>query len=380
MMTETRPDGGQPLPPPLQKQDPETLVLRGRPRPVIRFRKGVIVGATAGVCTAIIAVTWIALEPHSLRFAGVGDPAVSLSRSAPEALAGAPSGYGEVPQLGPPLPGDLGRPILDEQRRSAAAEGAGTAAGDEASERAAAERQRRLAEEQAARSSALTVQLSGANARIQAGALPPADKDAPPAAGTRDQDAPLSARSGSILAAGAVIPASLLTGLNSDLPGVVLAQVTENVRDSATGRTVLIPQGARLIGKYDSAVAFGQQRAMLVWQRIVFPNGVSLSLDDMPATDAGGYAGLRDHVDAHGWQLLKGVALATLLGVGSQLSLGGEGGVARAIRESTQQNGAQAGAQLVGRYLDVRPTLVVRPGWPVRVLVNKDLLLEPWRE
>lgn len=180
--------------------------------------------------------------------------------------------------------------------------------------------------------------------------------------------------------AGSVIAASLITGLDSDLPGLVTAQVTENVFDSATGRFLLIPQGARLIGSYDSVVAFGQSRALLVWQRIIFPDGASIQLDNLPATDAAGYSGLADKVDFHTWRLLKGVALSTLLGVGTELSLGDdESDLVRAVRQSTQQSASQAGQQIVGKQLDVQPTLRVRPGWPLRVVVHKDLILRPWR-
>ena len=175
------------------------------------------------------------------------------------------------------------------------------------------------------------------------------------------------------------IPASLITGLNSDIPGMVVASVTENVRDSRTGQKVLIPQGARLIGRYDSGVGDGQKRAFVIWQRLLFPDGSSLRLDNMPASDSAGYAGLTDSVDGHGWQLIKGVVLSSLLGVGSQLSFGREGGLARALRESVQQNGSQAGEQIVSKGLSIQPTIKVRPGWPVRVLVSEDLVLEPWR-
>jgi len=117
-----------------------------------------------------------------------------------------------------------------------------------------------------------------------------------------------------------------------------------------------------------------------VWTRIVLPDGSSVWLDKMPATDTSGYAGLEDKVDSHTWQLLKGIALSTLLGVGTQLSLGSsESDLVRAIRESTQQNAAHAGDQITSRNLDVQPTILVRPGWPVRVIVNKDLVLQPWR-
>lgn len=176
-----------------------------------------------------------------------------------------------------------------------------------------------------------------------------------------------------------MIAGSLITGLNSDLPGLVTAQVTENVYDSATGRTLLLPQGSRLVGSYDSVVAFGQSRALLVWQRIIMPDGSSIQINNAPATDAAGYAGLSDKVDRHTWQLIKGVALSTLLGVGTELTFGSnESDLVRALRESTQQNAAQAGQQIVTKNLTIQPTIKVRPGWPLRIIVHKDLVLRPW--
>ena len=182
------------------------------------------------------------------------------------------------------------------------------------------------------------------------------------------------------LHAGSVIAASLITGLNSDLPGLVTAQVTENVYDSVTGRILLIPQGSRLIGSYDSVVAFGQTRALVVWQRIILPDGSSIRIDNVPATDLAGYAGLSDRLDRHTWQLLKGVALSTLLGVGTELTFGSaESDLVQAIRQSAQQSGARAGDQLVTRNLNIQPSLRVRPGWPLRIVVHKDIVLRPWR-
>jgi type IV secretion system protein VirB10 len=155
--------------------------------------------------------------------------------------------------------------------------------------------------------------------------------------------------------------------------------VTENLFDTVTGRTLLIPQGARLIGSYDSVVAFGQSRALLVWQRIILPDGSSIQIDNLPATDAAGYAGLEDKVDFHTWRLLKGVALSTLLGVGTEVSIGDdESDLVRAVRQSTQQSANQAGQQIVTRNLNIQPTITVRPGWPLRVIVHKDLQLRPW--
>ena len=184
------------------------------------------------------------------------------------------------------------------------------------------------------------------------------------------------------LLAGSIISASLLSGLNSDLPGFVIAQVTEQVFDSVTGRHLLIPQGSRLIGRYDSVVAFGQERALVVWQRIIRPDGSSILIDNLPATDTGGYTGLADQIDLHSWKLLKGVALATVLGIGSSLAFGagsGESDIIRALREATGQTANRAGQALVERNLNVQPTLTVRPGWPLRVIVHKDLILSPYR-
>ncbi len=180
--------------------------------------------------------------------------------------------------------------------------------------------------------------------------------------------------------AGSVIPASLITGINSDLPGLVVSQVTENIYDTVSGSTLLIPQGSRLIGTYDSVVAFGQSRALLIWQRIILPDGSSIEIDNLPATDVAGYAGLEDEVDYHTWRLLKGIALATLLGVGTELSLGpDESDLVRAIRESTQQNVNRAGQRITERNLNIQPTITVRPGWSLRVIVHRDLVLRPYR-
>src|SRR5262249_11001006 len=180
------------------------------------------------------------------------------------------------------------------------------------------------------------------------------------------------------LMAGTIIAASLVSGLNSDLPGFVIAQVTENIYDSVSGRFLLIPQGSRLLGKYDNVVAFGQERALVVWQRILRPDGSSVVIDNPPATDTAGYAGLADDVDLHTWKLLKGVALATVLGVGSQLAIGtSDNDLVKALVQATQSTTNRAGQRLVERNLNVSPTLTVRPGWPLRVIVHKDIVLQP---
>lgn len=391
------------------KADPETLVLRAAPGRVTRFRRGAIIAIAAGGSTAIAGVAWLALKPPSLSLVAPSDDKHVAAKAPPDALAGAPANYGDVPQLGPPLPGDLGRPILNHQREMGAPMPTDPAADAvaRAAQQAEAERQRIAAERKAARESGVMLQLAGTRAEAAPAGPPVGASEGPsaqtaPAAPDPDRDPNGQQRKNALvgransdgninphglaapispwtLHAGSIIAASLITGLNSDLPGLVTAQVTENVHDSVTGRTVLIPQGSRLIGRYDSVVAFGQNRALVVWQRIILPDGGSIRIDNVPATDTAGYAGLADRIDRHTWQLLKGVALSTLLGVGTELSFTGESGLVEAIRESAQQSGARAGDKLVGRSLDVQPTIRVRPGWPLRVVVHKDIVLRPWQ-
>ncbi|WP_283177710.1 TrbI/VirB10 family protein [Gemmobacter sp. 24YEA27] len=182
-----------------------------------------------------------------------------------------------------------------------------------------------------------------------------------------------------VLQAGAVISAALITGIRSDLPGQITAQVTENIYDSPTGSILLVPQGTRIIGQYDNNVQFGQRRVLLGWSRLIMPNGRSIVLERQPGADTQGYAGLEDGVDYHWWDLAKAAALSTLLGVGAELATDDNDRLIRAIRDGAQDPVNQAGQQIVQRQLQVAPTLTIRPGFPVRVIVTKDLVLEPYR-
>ena len=186
-----------------------------------------------------------------------------------------------------------------------------------------------------------------------------------------------------VVQAGTIIPAALITGIRSDLPGQITAQVTSTVFDSPTGRVKLVPQGARLIGIYDSQVAFGQSRILLVWTRLIMPNGRSIVLERQQGTDAGGYSGLEDEVDNHWAELFKAALLSTILGVGAELGSGADTGsntgIIQALRLSAANSLNQTGQQAVRRNLNIQPTLTIRPGFPVRVIVNRDLVLEPYR-
>jgi type IV secretory pathway VirB10-like protein len=394
-----------PLSPP--KLDPESFALRARPAKPIRFKRGVIVGLAAAASLGVVATAWVALKPTTFRIVGQADDYPLAAKAPSDTLAVLPTSYGNVPKLGPPLPGDLGRPILDQQRMAPPANVAD--AGQTKRQVAIADRDRSVDEIKAARESAILFQSAdraprGAEilsvgdqprpAATAVGVAPTMDADRDPnaqvhktkflAASDKGNDQnPYSVTplvSPYVLSAGSVISGSLITGLRSDLPGLVTAQVTERVFDSATGRIELIPQGARLIGAYDSVVAFGQHRALVVWQRIIMPDGSSLKIDNVAATDAAGYAGLADKVDFHTWTLLKGVAISTLLGVGSTLGFTGGSDLVSALRQAAQQNVARAGDQLTSRNLQVQPTITIRPGTPVRLVVHRDLVLAPWLE
>ncbi len=379
----------------------EPMRLRGEAPRVTRLSRKALAGiglvASVGLGGALI---------YALQSNNSGKPAQELystdNRATADGLAGLPHDYTGVPQLGPPLPGDLGRPILNAQNRGQAVPTPAMAAPNPGP---STEEQRRLQEIEAARTSKI---FSGAEARMAAGggnaepnpqptpnltnlglaptpATPTAqdrqnafltgDADRRTAAPDRVQ-APISPN---VLQAGAVIPAALLGGIHSDLPGQVRAQVTENVYDSPTGRILLIPQGTRIIGQYDNNVGFGQQRILMVWNRLIFPNGRSIVLERQPGADAEGYAGLQDGVDHHWGELFKAAVLTTILSVGSEAGYSGnESDIARALRQGGSNSLSQVGQQIVGRQLDIPPTLTDRPGLPVRVIITHDLVLEPY--
>jgi len=184
--------------------------------------------------------------------------------------------------------------------------------------------------------------------------------------------------------AGTVIAAALMTGIKSDLPGDIIATVTEPVYDSATHSNVLIPQGSRLMGRYNSQVAYGQSLMQGVLDRIVMPDTSSVVLDNLAATDPAGYAGLEDDVDWHWSRILAGAALTTLLGVGAELAApqnqgSGDGRVVIATRDGLQDTVNQVGQEITRRNINIQPTLTIRPGMPLRVIVNRDITLRPYR-
>lgn len=381
--------------------DPKSAVsLRGDPPRVMRLsRKAIGIAAACG-CALVGGALIYALKPESLK--DTEELYNTEGVVVADNLAGAPTDYGQVPQLGPPLPGDLGGPILEAQRRGDIAVLPPVQAPPPAvqpyatPDPAELARQRAEQERETARGSGLffgggTSRNVGADpvglVEAEPGISAPAEV-APPQGGGRERflERPTDRRtvsferltglaSPAILQAGAVIPAALITGIRSDLPGLVTAQVTQNVYDSPTGRMLLIPQGSRLIGDYDSDVAFGQSRILLAWNRLILPDGRSIVLERQPASDTRGFAGLQDGTNYHWGGVLKAALVSTLLGVGSELGSGNDGDLARAFRQGSQDSINRAGEQIVSRELDVRPTLTIRPGFPVRVLVTRDLVL-----
>ncbi len=400
---------------------PEPLELRTKPRRVTRINRRVLI-AVFGIGMALLAgLILVALDPPSWRKSGVGPELITVDRKAtPDGLESLPSSYngvsGERPTgnasksglaSGVPVPKEpdpvneleraekirLARlaaqaresaPMFRLQQKAAPTEPprGSTSASDLPSARADVDQATTAAATAAARLRAqIDGTTTGTDATDQTRKLAflktGPDKEIYNPHGLQKPVSPYQ------LMAGTIIAASLVTGLNADLPGFVIAQVTEHVYDSVSGRFLLIPQGSRLVGRYDSVVAHGQQRALLVWQRIIRPDGSSLQIDNLPATDTAGYAGLQDGVDLHTWQLLKGIGLATVLGVGSSLAFGsgsGDSDIIRALRETTGQTSNRAGQRLIERELNVQPTLTVRPGWPLRIIVHKDLIFSPYRD
>jgi type IV secretion system protein TrbI len=380
--------------------EPETETSSFRLRPerphVIRLSRKALIGGTALALTLISAAVFLALQTREKRAPASDELYSTDHHNVADKLASLPKDYGsippDVPRLGPPLPGDLGRPIVAAQAQT------GPLAVD-------AEQQRANQESEAARTSkvfATTATRPSPSQAASAETSPTGAASTDDAFAQNGQDRKLAFVNASVdrrttspdrlmkpaspfvVQAGTIIPAALITGIRSDLPGQITAQVTESVYDTPTGRVRLIPQGARLIGIYDSQVAFGQSRVLLVWTRLILPNGRSIALERQPGADVAGYAGLEDEVDNHWKQLLGAAGLSTLLAVGTEVNSGSDVNNANSSLIQTLRRGAgdsanQAGQQIVRRNLNIQPTLTIRPGFPVRVIVNRDLVLEPYR-
>lgn len=417
MSQEETPDVPAPDAPP--KVAPENVALRAQPRPVTRLNRRTLALLTGGLGVAVLGATMWSLQPTHRRGGNKPSELYNVDRvSRSEGLDQLPADYSKlpakVPALGPPLPGDLGPAIVNSQQPAVAHYAS------PGQEPGAAERDAKRKEAESAAGSSVFFRSSNqhaAAAPAQVAAAGPTsglagfDPHAAGPASTAAQPADPTAvqnrqdqkeafqkagttethNSGNLqmptspyqVMAGTVIAAALVTGIKSDLPGDVIGTVTEPVYDTATGRYLLIPQGSRIFGKYSSQVAYGQSRVQVAWNRIILPDTSSLTLDSLAGTDPAGYAGLEDGVDWHWDRIFAGAALTTLLGVGAELAApeNRQGGdrVIIAGRDSLQDSVNQAGQEMTRRNLNIQPTLTERPGLPVRIIVNRDLVLRPYQ-
>ncbi|CAP54954.1 putative conjugation TrbI-like protein [Gluconacetobacter diazotrophicus PA1 5] len=372
-------EADKPMPP---VRPPGEMRLRVTRPPVTRLSRKVILGLSVVAVAGIGGALYLALKPTPPK--SNAELYNTGSRTTPDGLANLPGDYTHPPRLGAPLPGDLGRPLL---KAGVSAPGMATPAAP-----ADPEKQRIAQEQEAARVSHLFTQtqigrdiatpttagatatqpVSVATDRKQAFIDGPVDQRTVSTARLTPAPSPY------VLQAGSIIPGALITGIRSALPGEVTAQVTENVYDSPTGHILLIPQGATLIGRYDSQIAYGQKRVLLVWTRLMRSGGDSIVLENEPAADAAGYAGLQDQTDNHWGEVFKAALVSTILSVGSEADISGGNGIAQALRTGGSQGFNQIGEQMVGRSLNIQPTNTIRRGFPVRVMVHRDLVLSPY--
>ncbi len=383
------------------------LRLRSERPPVMRLSRKVLTGVVGVAAITVSAALIWALYQGNRKSGGGPELYNTETKTAPEGLSTLPRDYAGIaqnnlapsgiPPLGPPLPGDLGRPVLSPQTP-------GPGAVDP-------EQQRIAQETDAARTSRLFATTSARERPAAAApAASPVDQKTITPTGQADlppldpesllnmQDRKSAFLNGAVdrktvspdrlenpvsryvVQAGAVIPAALITGIRSDLPGQVTAQVTENVYDSPSGRFLLIPQGSKLVGVYDSQISFGQDRVLLVWTRLIMPNGRSIVLERQPGADTQGFAGLEDEVDQHWGRVAMAAALSTVLGVGAELgATNNDSAIVTALRRGNTDSLNQTGQQVVRRNLNIQPTITIRPGFPVRVIVRRDFVLAPYQ-
>lgn len=407
------------------KVTPEQVTLRAQPRPVTRLNRRMLVIMVGCMATALLGATLWSLQTPQRRGASESTELYNIERISPsEGLARLPADYSQlppalppdIPLLGEPLPGDLGGPILRAEQQGLTY----TQPGHDLAE---AERLAQLKETGEAAASSLFFSTGGQ--RTAAAAVPAQNMgNTQPLSGLAGFD-PMAIGAASTAAqsldptvvqnrqeqkeaflqtgftetrnsgnlqmpvspyqvmAGTVIAAALVTGIKSDLPGDVIATVTEPIYDTATGHHLLIPQGSRILGRYNSQVSYGQSRVQVVWNRVILPDTSSFQLDNLVGTDPAGYAGLEDGVDWHWDRIFAGALLTTLLGVGAELAApeNRQDGdrVIIAGRDSVQDSINQIGQEMTRRNMNIQPTLTSRPGLPVRIIVNRDLVLRPYQ-
>lgn len=404
------------------------------PKPRLKTLDKKKVGIIAGIAGVLVAFAFISAfmpkPPQQQEHQDDNRPSVAAKSETFNAL---PGDYGaaaaqraqNVPQLGPPMPGEVGQMQYDAQQRAG-----GQAYGSQPHNPQMTAYQQALAQQELDRLKRATDArdapsnfggagrqqsagtagpggytppspdqlMRGALSGLQAPAMP--DPSAARDANNRQDDkrdflknekgegfvlagGVIPPASPTVVSAGTMIPALFLTGINSDLPGQITAQVSQPIYDTPTGRHVVIPQGSVLIGAYDSRVTFGQNRVLLVWQRLRFPNGSSIDLEGMPGVDMSGYAGVSDKVNNHWGKVVSSVVLSSVLAAAVATSEGDsfssfQRDAGQAAAQGAGQSINSAGQQIVQRTLNVQPTLEIRPGQRVAVMVNKDMALQPY--
>lgn len=412
------------------------------PKPKIKTLDKKKVGIIAGIAGVLIAFAFVQafMQKPNQNKPKEQQPTANMSTK-PEAFNALPGDYAtaaqqradRAPKLGPPMPGEVGQMQYEaQQQASTRAYGGGAQPQTAAQQFAAQQDLQRMQQAANARYAKTSFQQSGGpgaagnpgqfGGQPQFGGLPPSSPEtleqqqllaqaaaAAAAAGGPDKTARddanrqddkrqfmdekrdtgtlqsrlTSPATPTVVSAGTLIPALFLTGINSDLPGLITAQVSQPVYDTPTGHHVIIPQGSVLIGAYDSRVTFGQNRVLLVWQRLRFPNGSSLDLEGMPGVDLSGYAGVSDKVNNHWGKVLSSVLLSSTVAAAVATAEGDsfssfQRDAGQAASQGAAQQINQAGAQLLQRSINIQPTLEIRPGQRVAVMVNKDLALSPY--
>lgn len=405
-------------------QSAEPLTGKGSAPSVKRFSRKMLIGV-ALVAGVVIALAFtVGLQPPPLK---PPEPVATTAKPpVPNSDVNAlPGGYDQVPQLGEPRPGDLAANTGSAGMLSASPTNASAHQLTPIEQYAQQVELDRMRSEDRAREAGVSFANSGGDTSLgsqisavtdpnqlqerlldlaqhagSGGAASGASNLSAPddanrqddkvafAERTRESDFQLHAslehpRSPYTLFAGTILPCVLTQGINSDLPGEISCMISQNVYDTVTGRHLLVPQGTKVIGTYDSRVAYGQERVLVVWTRLLRPDGSTLSLEGMPGVDLSGYAGLTGHVNNHYLRLLAGVVLGSILGASAQIAVGANSqnpSFAQLAIQGAGQNINEAGQQITRKNLNIQPTIEVPPGGRLNIFATKDLILPPWTE
>jgi type IV secretory pathway VirB10-like protein len=185
-----------------------------------------------------------------------------------------------------------------------------------------------------------------------------------------------------IIMTGTALPAVLITGINSDLPGTITAQIRSNIFDSVTGSFLLIPMGTKLIGRYDYKINWSQERVQVKWERLIFPNGSSITLGSggMPGVDGEGYSGFNDEVNNHYGKLFPAILVSTFLSVGAEVgNVGQDPELGESVADGLTKDIDNTGQRILNRHLNIKPTIEIKQGFPFNVIVTKDIVLREYR-